>query len=87
MLLETGHPAEAVNAFEQGLRRNANRTLSVLGLARAETALGHTDAARRHYRQVLANLDRADADLPEVKEARAAMAPSGRPGKSGKPGG
>src|SRR5207302_7467811 len=61
VLLETGRPGEAVQAFEQALKRNANRTLAVLGLARAERALGHTDAARRHYRQVLANLDRADA--------------------------
>jgi tetratricopeptide (TPR) repeat protein len=73
MLLEASRPQEAAAAFEQALQRNANRTLSVLGLARAETALGHADAARRHYRAVLANYDRADADLAEVKEAKAAI--------------
>jgi tetratricopeptide (TPR) repeat protein len=76
VLLTAGKPREAAAAFEQTLQRHANRTLSVLGLARAETALGRTDTARRHYRQVLANFDRADANLAELKEAREALAKS-----------
>jgi tetratricopeptide (TPR) repeat protein len=81
VLLEASRPADAQKAFEQALRRNANRSLSVVGLARASAAQGQTAAARRHYQQLLANFDRADADLPEVKEARAAMrgSPGGRP--------
>jgi tetratricopeptide (TPR) repeat protein len=71
VLLEAGRPREAIDSFEQALRRNANRSLSVLGLARASAALGQTAAARRHYRALLANFDRADANLPELKEARA----------------
>lgn len=80
VLLLAGRPQEAAAAFEQVLQRRANRTRSVLGLARAEAALGRTDAARRHYRQVLANFDRADANLAELKEARRLLA---RLGKSG----
>jgi tetratricopeptide (TPR) repeat protein len=76
VLLLAGEPREAAAAFEQTLQRHANRTLSVLGLARAEMALGRTDMARDHYRQVLANLDRADADLAEVREARQMLAKS-----------
>jgi tetratricopeptide (TPR) repeat protein len=76
VLLLAGKPREAAAAFEQTLQRHRNRTLSVLGLARAETALGHTDTARRHYRQVLANFDGADADLAEVREARQMLAKS-----------
>jgi tetratricopeptide (TPR) repeat protein len=74
VLLAAGKPQEATAAFEQTLQRHANRTLSVLGLARAGAALGRTDLARQHYRQVLANFDRADADLPELKEARQVLA-------------
>ena len=81
VLLEAGKPQEAAAAFEQTLQRHANRTLSVLGLARSQTALGHPDAARRHYRQVVANFDRADADLAELKEARQMLARSAKRGK------
>jgi len=86
LLLEVGRARDAADAFEQALRRNANRTLSVLGLARAETALGRVEAARRHYRQVLANFDRADAGMPEVKEAREAIGRAGRAGETGRAG-
>jgi tetratricopeptide (TPR) repeat protein len=84
VLLEVGRPREAVASFEQALRRNANRSLSVLGAARAAAALGDSEAARRHYRELLANYDKADADLPELEEARRAVGRSGRSGESGR---
>jgi tetratricopeptide (TPR) repeat protein len=74
VLLEVGRPAEAIDAFGQALARNANRSLSVLGLARASAASGQTDRAREAYAALLANYDRADGDLPEVGEARAGRA-------------
>jgi tetratricopeptide (TPR) repeat protein len=74
VLIELGRPAEAVPYFDQALRRNANRTASVAGLARAKAAAQQPDAARRHYVELVATLDRADADLPIVGEARAALA-------------
>jgi tetratricopeptide (TPR) repeat protein len=74
MLIDAGKPAEAVGAFDDALSRNRNRTLSVLGLARASAALGHSDAARGHYEQLLANLSKADADVAEVAEARTYLA-------------
>lgn len=73
VLLEVGRPTEARAAFEQALRRHANRSLSVLGLARAAAALGRAADARGHYRQLLANFAGADADLPALGEARAAV--------------
>lgn len=73
VLLELGRPREAVEPFRQALERNPNRTLSVLGLARAASALGDTVAARAQYRVLVANYDQADADLAELKEARAAL--------------
>jgi tetratricopeptide (TPR) repeat protein len=73
VLVEVGRPAEAVAFFEQALGRNANRSLSLLGLARAEAAARQPDVARRHYGELLANFDHADADLPVLREARTAL--------------
>jgi tetratricopeptide (TPR) repeat protein len=70
VLIEIGRPREAVQPFEQALRRNPNRSLSVLGLARAYSALGEVDAARTRYRELLANYEEADGELPELTEAR-----------------
>jgi tetratricopeptide (TPR) repeat protein len=77
VLLELGRPGEALEPFGQALMRNANRTLSVLGLARAASALGQADEASRHYRALLANYERADADLAELNEARTALTREG----------
>jgi tetratricopeptide (TPR) repeat protein len=40
MLLTLGRPGEAIPFFEQALERNTGRTLSLLGLARAQEAVG-----------------------------------------------
>ena len=79
VLLEIGRPSEALEPFRQALGRNANRTLSVLGLARASAAGGEPAAARQHYLGLLASYERADADLPEINEARTALAPASAP--------
>ena len=57
----------------QALTRNANRTLAVLGYARAARAIGDTQTALAQYRVLTANYARADAGLPEANEARAAV--------------
>jgi tetratricopeptide (TPR) repeat protein len=79
VLFELGQPRLAIGPFEAALRRNANRSLSMLGLARARAAVGEADAARKAYRELLASYENADRDLPEVQEARAALA---RPAES-----
>jgi tetratricopeptide (TPR) repeat protein len=71
ILLELGRPKEARIHFEQALWRAANRSWSVLGLARATAQSGEASAAQRYYWQFLANWRNADAGLPELKEARA----------------
>lgn len=73
MLLEAGRAQEAQQSFEQALGRNANRSLSVLGLARAAMMSGNASLGRQRYRELLANLDAADPDSPDIKEARAAL--------------
>jgi tetratricopeptide (TPR) repeat protein len=70
ILLELGRPGEAAAQFERALARWPNRSLTLLGLARASAALGHRDSARRHYRRLLVNWRRADPGLPELQEAR-----------------
>jgi tetratricopeptide (TPR) repeat protein len=74
VLLELGRPKDAMEPFQQALGRNANRSLSILGLARAAQAAGDAATAREQYRTLLANYDQADAGLAEVDEAKAALA-------------
>jgi len=73
VLTEIGRPREALAPFQQALRRNANRTLSVLGLARAAQASGDMTTARAQYGALLRNYAGADAGLPGLDEARAAV--------------
>jgi tetratricopeptide (TPR) repeat protein len=70
ILLELGRPQEAAAAFAQALERAPNRSLSLLGRARAAAARGERESARGHYRRFLANWRGADPALPELKEAR-----------------
>jgi tetratricopeptide (TPR) repeat protein len=70
VLLGLGRAREAKVEFERALARWPNRSLALLGLARASAALGDRDAARRDYRRLLANWQKADPGLPELKEAR-----------------
>jgi hypothetical protein len=73
VLLEIGRPREAIAPFQIALRRNANRTLSVLGLARATRATGDITTSLAQYRALLVNYARADAGLSAVDEARAVL--------------
>ncbi len=50
VLLALGRPAEAIVMFEQSLGRHTNRTLSLLGLARAQTAAGDSQASQTRSR-------------------------------------
>jgi predicted Zn-dependent protease len=83
VLLEAGQPADAAAQFESVLRLRPNRSLSILGLARAAAASGNKAGAQQRYRELLNNYDHADADLPELKEARAHVA-SGPPNSGGR---
>ena len=69
LLLDAGQPARARAAFEQTLQRQANRSLAVLGLARAAAALKQTTLAQAQYRKLAENWSGGD-DTPERREAR-----------------
>ena len=70
LLLEQGHAQKARPLFARLLEMRPQDPLYVLGLARAEAALGREEEAVRFYRELLAIWRDADADLPALKEAR-----------------
>jgi predicted Zn-dependent protease len=55
MLLAQGRPKEAITGFELSLLRNTNRSLALLGLARAQEAAGHSIAAAETQALLAAN--------------------------------
>ena len=69
-LLRAGKPAQAIIAFEAALKTAPNRSLSLLGLARAQAA-AHDAAAAATYRKLLANWHAADADVPDMAQVKA----------------
>jgi tetratricopeptide (TPR) repeat protein len=75
LLLAAGRPKEAVAWFERALARTANRSRAVLGLARAAARAGDRAKSRAAFRQFLENWRGADAGLPEMREATAAVRP------------
>ena len=75
ILLDLERPADATTQFERALRRMPNRTLSLVGLARAATATDDPDTAREQYQKLLNQWRGAD-DAAIVQEARAFLAGS-----------
>lgn len=73
LLLAAGRAKESVAWFEKTLTRTPNRSRAVLGLARAAAKAGDVAKSRSAYKQFLANWRLADAGLPELAEARAAI--------------
>ena len=74
LLLEVGRPKDAVAWFERTLARTPNRSRAVLGLARASGRAGDATTSRTMYARFLENWKDADPDLPELAEARRALA-------------
>ena len=70
LLLEQGHAQKARPLFAQLLEMRPRDPQYVLGLARAEAALGREGEAARFYRELLDIWRDADADLPALKEAQ-----------------
>lgn len=70
ILLRAGQPKEAVEKFQVALQRQPNRARSLLGLARAAAQSGDAATARATYTKLLEQWKEADADLPELREAR-----------------
>lgn len=70
LLLRAGKPSEAAEQFRLSLLRQPNRARSLIGAARAAAKSGDRAAANAMYQKLLAQWQQADADLPELKEAK-----------------
>ena len=70
LLLETGHPAEALAAYTTSFAAAPNRFNGFLGAARAARALGREDEARRHYTEAAALVTQASPGRAAIIEAR-----------------
>jgi predicted Zn-dependent protease len=70
MLLQMKRPQEAKQEFTLALARTPLRIAPLLGLARAEKALGNRVESKKIYGQVLAIWHNADSTLPELAEVR-----------------
>ena len=69
LLLATRRPGEAEREYAQALRLTPNRSLALLGLARARLASGDSVGAAA-YRRLVTNWRGADSDLPALGEVR-----------------
>jgi tetratricopeptide (TPR) repeat protein len=73
LLLELNDPAAALKEYQQTASAERNRFRSLLGVARAAKQTGDTAKAREAYEKLVA-LASADADRPELAEARTFLA-------------
>ena len=78
ILLKLGRPKEAQEGFKRALDRSPKRRLSLLGLARAATRSGDELAAADAYAELRRILYRADEDLLELSDFKAANSAEGR---------
>jgi hypothetical protein len=74
MLLELKQPSDALVEFEGTLRTAPNRYNALSGAARAAKLSGNNEKAKSYYARLLAICDHADADRPELRDARALLA-------------
>ncbi len=70
ILLQAKRPAEAAAQFAVALQRQPGRARSLLGAARAAAATKDDAKAVAAYKSLLKLWQRADATLPELREAR-----------------
>jgi tetratricopeptide (TPR) repeat protein len=70
LLLEMKKPSEAKEEFKLALARTPQRIAPLLGLARADKALGNKAESKKLYRQILGIWHNADSNLPELAEVR-----------------
>ena len=71
LLLETGQPAAALQAYETSLHAAPNRLRGFYGAAKAAKAAGNAGKARTYFEKVAALAKNADPERPEVQEAKA----------------
>ena len=70
MLIELGQPAAALKEFEASHRVEPNRFQGLYGAARAAELAGDRARARTYYGRLVTLGKDADADRPEIKQAK-----------------
>ena len=68
--LKADKPIQAQENFSISLLRHRNRIRSLVGIARASNANRNRETAIESYQQLVYQLKNANAELPELKEAR-----------------
>jgi tetratricopeptide (TPR) repeat protein len=71
MLLELGNPAQALKEFEVSHRVEPNRFRGFYGATKAAQESGDREKARHYYAKLISLCEHADADRPELKDAKA----------------
>jgi hypothetical protein len=75
LLLESGQSAAALTEFETALKQTPNRYRAFLGIARAADAAGNRAKASEYYGKLVELAKNADTERPEIREAKAFLAP------------
>jgi tetratricopeptide (TPR) repeat protein len=70
ILLKANRPKEALEEFGAALSRQPNRARSLIGAARAAARSGNPKKAAEFYARFAEQWQQADANLPELVEAR-----------------
>jgi tetratricopeptide (TPR) repeat protein len=70
MLIEVGQPGDALKEFEASHRVEPNRFQGLYGAARAAELAGDKAKARAYYGRLVALGQEADADRPELRQAK-----------------
>jgi predicted Zn-dependent protease len=71
LLVDLGQPGAAVREYEASLGRAPNRFKTIAGVARAAELAGDRDKAKIYYARLLVLAGPADAERPELKQAKA----------------
>jgi Tfp pilus assembly protein PilF len=74
LLLEIGQPAAALKEYEVALKQTPNRYRAYWGAARAADAVGDRAQAAEYFGKLVNLAKNADAERPEVREAKAFLA-------------
>jgi tetratricopeptide (TPR) repeat protein len=74
MLLEMKRPAEALQEFEASQKHEPNRLRGLYGAGKAAEQSGDMAKARTYYEKVVVLTQKANAERPDLKEAKAFLA-------------
>lgn len=75
MLLAMNRPREALVEYQRSMKIDPNRFNGLAGAAHAAELSNQQGEASQYYAQLLKNCEGSDSDRPELRKAKAALAP------------